>query len=76
LLEKSSEGLSEALDPERLIREADVLSVIRHVSKVPTSRPSLSHLGDGREAQFAISWLVVEQLVCNFRMVVCERLFG
>jgi hypothetical protein len=39
---------------------------------------SLSHLGDGREAQFAISWPVVEQLICNGKLwtVVCKRLFG
>jgi hypothetical protein len=33
---------------------------------------------DGREAQFAISWPVVEQLICNGKLwtVVCGRLFG
>jgi hypothetical protein len=38
--------------------------------------PALSRVGGGREAQFAISWPVVEQLVCNEKLgtVVCERL--
>jgi hypothetical protein len=51
----------------------------RRVSqRSPNRRSPVSHLGDGREAQFAISWPVEERLVCNGRLrtVVCERLFG